>query len=256
MILDASGKLWNYMVRGVYNLDIPVKIPGFRKLKVLDVGSGYNPRLIADVMVNNVDVYEGKRTVTSRGRYYKSDIENLPFQNKSFDVAIANHVFEHLKQPHIAFREMNRVAKTVLIITPSAFREARGTDLDHYWFVFGERGKYIFEAIPPGFKGNPELRHEKLERYSLIVNELAIGEETVYYQKADDNALIEIRGAMDEARFLTNQEKYQQISQNNSVESTTSSKRNRLIFIVKSIVRRVIHLTRPKLDPKQYLLSE
>ncbi len=47
----------------------------------------------------------------ANARFVQGDIYHLPFEDASFDAAFANMVFEHLRQPLVALREMYRVLK-------------------------------------------------------------------------------------------------------------------------------------------------
>lgn len=44
-------------------------------------------------------------------RNVQAEAENIPFADDSFDIVHANHVFEHLANPHNAAQEVNRVLK-------------------------------------------------------------------------------------------------------------------------------------------------
>lgn len=248
------GRLWDYAVRDVYALDVPVEIPHFRGLRVVDVGSGYNPRLIADVMVNNVDIYEGKRTVKCARRYLTADIARLPFLDGAFDLAIANHVFEHLPDPQVAFQEMCRVARSVLIVTPSAYREARGTDDDHYWFVYGDSGELVFEAIPPGFRTDPALRQAGLARFEAVENDLVVGDETVYFRQTAHARVPLVAGAFDSERHVANQDLYRRRAAEGIVVHQRF--RKRAVFALKSVARRWIWTWRRPLDPTTYMRAD
>lgn len=255
MKTSITYKLIQYFFKNVYALDIPVEIHNYKQLKVLDVGSGFNPRLIADVMVNNVLVYDGKKTITEKGRFYTTDIEDLPFKNKSFDLAITSHVFEHLKRPDVAFKELNRVAKKVLIITPSSSREARGTDDDHYWFIYGSGGKYIFEAIPSKFRKNEDKRKIYLEKFRDFNNELAIENETVYFQDSLESTadIIKLIGEFDNERFENNYKRF--CIEQKSKKTMPKPIKVRIKIYLKSLLRKYILLTRTKLDPSEYLIK-
>jgi ubiquinone/menaquinone biosynthesis C-methylase UbiE len=42
---------------------------------------------------------------------YKCDIQNMPFENESFDVVICNHVLEHVPDDKKAMKEIQRILK-------------------------------------------------------------------------------------------------------------------------------------------------
>jgi len=47
-----------------------------------------------------------------KGVSYSVDITNLPFENGSYDVVIANHVLEHIDDDDAAIRETHRILKS------------------------------------------------------------------------------------------------------------------------------------------------
>lgn len=56
-------------------------------------------------------------------KFVEADFENLPFIDKAFDVAYSHHVVEHLDNPEKGLCEMQRVAKSGIIMCPSIFAE-------------------------------------------------------------------------------------------------------------------------------------
>lgn len=77
-------------------------------------------------------------------RFYNQRIDaQLPFKDKEFDVAHSRHVFEHLDNPAKACKEMMRVAKSGVIITPSIFAECAFGRSYHKWLVL-DRGGVLF----------------------------------------------------------------------------------------------------------------
>ena len=59
----------------------------------------------------------------------KSDIRNLPFKDKEFDLAIAEEVIEHLENPGDGLKELFRVAKKVIFTLPNI------PDEWHFWLT-------------------------------------------------------------------------------------------------------------------------
>lgn len=51
------------------------------------------------------------RSVAPAARLLRARGEALPFQNASFDAALARHVLEHLSEPDLAIRELHRVLR-------------------------------------------------------------------------------------------------------------------------------------------------
>lgn len=75
-----------------------------------------------------------------------------PFADKQFDLGLASHCLEDLRDPLPAVRELARVCRRVLVITPSRLLEqTMGIDhpaycgfYHHPWMVFGEKNRLVF----------------------------------------------------------------------------------------------------------------
>lgn len=60
--------------------------------------------------VTTVDISPGfYRHIDKRIAY--ADATRLPFEDKTFDMVIANHILEHIPEDHLAMKEMHRVLK-------------------------------------------------------------------------------------------------------------------------------------------------
>jgi len=116
---------------------------------VLDIGSGGDPFPYATVLAD-------RYLEPTRHRYevFKSDgkpviicdICALPFVDGTFDYVIASHVLEHVDDPTKACFELQRVAKSGYIETPtmmkdSLFSWAKGM---HKWHTFSQGNLLIF----------------------------------------------------------------------------------------------------------------
>ena len=85
------------------------------------------------------------------------DGQKWPFEDKQFDLGLCSHCLEDLRDPLPAVRELSRVCKRVLIITPSRLLEQTiGIDHPRYcgfyhhpWMVFQENNKLIFRRKTP-----------------------------------------------------------------------------------------------------------
>lgn len=73
-----------------------------------------------------------------------ADLLALPFADKSFDFAYSHHVFEHLSDPRRACREMCRIARAGVIITPSIFAELAFGRPYHRWLVIARGNTIVF----------------------------------------------------------------------------------------------------------------
>jgi len=89
------------------------------KLKLLDVGSG-NGYLkyfcdFGNIDWHGIEIWEERFKDCERLGYHMHwcdiDVEKLPFEDETFDVVVASHVMEHLKNREFALREMYRVLK-------------------------------------------------------------------------------------------------------------------------------------------------
>jgi SAM-dependent methyltransferase len=109
----------------------------------LDVGCGrgYLVNKIAaekKIKVVGIDISAPEKQNSVVGvSFIKQNIEELPFQDKSFDTVICTHTIEHLLNPLKAIVEIRRVArKRVIIIVPRQ-REYRYTfDLHIHFFPY------------------------------------------------------------------------------------------------------------------------
>ena len=103
-----------------------VTLPIARSARVLEVGAGDSPSPRADVLVDFAldprERWGGKITRDDRPLVV-ARAEALPFRNKSFDYAIAFHVFEHSEHPEAFLAELQRVASAGYIETPSFWWE-------------------------------------------------------------------------------------------------------------------------------------
>lgn len=86
---------------------------------ILDVGCGrgYWLNLISEktgLEISGCDLYDNVNL--KRGKYFKGNIENLPFDDNSFDIVTSHHTIEHVLHPEKAISELKRVTKKQLII--------------------------------------------------------------------------------------------------------------------------------------------
>jgi len=86
--------------------------------KIIDIGAndghdfgGWDRKNITSVDIDEYD-YEG---------FVKADASDLPFPDKSFDIALLAEIVEHTKNPIKVLSEAKRVAKKVIITVPYEF---------------------------------------------------------------------------------------------------------------------------------------
>jgi SAM-dependent methyltransferase len=98
-----------------------VKLPIDESALVLDVGSGGNPHPRADVLLDRLSGSEhrsGTPMLIDRAAVV-GDATRLPFKDKAFDFVIASHILEHMPNPVVFLKELQRVGKAGYIETPN-----------------------------------------------------------------------------------------------------------------------------------------
>lgn len=127
---------------------------------VLEVGSGHNPHVRADVLC---DRYLADDTHRSSGvnldrPFVVGDAANLPFRSGSFDSILSSHMIEHLPDPEGFFGEASRVARAGRFRAPSALREMILGDPQHVWSIsYDQDGGLVFVPKSEPLL-NPELQ--------------------------------------------------------------------------------------------------
>lgn len=126
--------------------------------KVLDAscGRGYLIKKIhnlgyyvtgSDIVINNIK--------KERLEIVRADINNLPFESKSFDTVICTHTLEHIRNHKKAIDELCRVTKKRLIIVIPCQREYKYTPDLHVNFI-----PYMYRFKE--FIGIPDAEYFKL----------------------------------------------------------------------------------------------
>lgn len=67
----------------------------------------------------------------------KADINNLPFDDRSFDIAVSGETLEHVQNPFRALQELFRVAREKVVITIPIGEYWMG-EITHQWEIHGE----------------------------------------------------------------------------------------------------------------------
>jgi SAM-dependent methyltransferase len=94
--------------------------------QVLDIGSGGDPFPYATVLTDRFleeSPYRRESLVKAGKPFLLSDIDALPFHDKSFDFVFCAHVLEVLEDPLKACAEIMRVGKRGFIETPTAGKD-------------------------------------------------------------------------------------------------------------------------------------
>jgi ubiquinone/menaquinone biosynthesis C-methylase UbiE len=116
------------IVRKISNLLEWRNIPTKAKDLVLDVGSGDNPHVRADILCDahllDSEERSGKYDLIIDGRpFVFADACKLPFRDKAFDFIICRHLLEHMDNPAALLEELMRVGKAGYIESPSSLME-------------------------------------------------------------------------------------------------------------------------------------
>lgn len=124
--------------------------------RIVDLGCGNCPvqgaTAAVDLHVDPVERALGHGERIEMGRFQARGIRfvnqridvPLPFGDKEFDFAYSAHVFEHLEDPATACREMMRIARAGVVITPSIFAEVAFGRSYHRWLVIDGDNQLCF----------------------------------------------------------------------------------------------------------------
>ncbi|MEX0928660.1 MAG: methyltransferase domain-containing protein [Balneolales bacterium] len=79
------------------------------------------------------------------------DIYNLPFNNKQFKTVLCSHTIEHVEDPELFFKELNRVGEKVSLVIPPLWDiSAVFNALEHKWIFLTFKKEH--ETLPPYVK--------------------------------------------------------------------------------------------------------
>ena len=112
---------------------------------VLEIGSGHNPKVRADVLCDKYlldDTERGGAIVADRP-FVVGDAEALPFRDGAFDYVICTHVLEHAQDVERFIAELQRVATAGYIETPSEVGEWLYGWEYHHWLVNQVDGRLV-----------------------------------------------------------------------------------------------------------------
>lgn len=113
---------------------------------IVDLGCGTNPLPQATVAVDKYiepihRIYGRGEQIDIAGierkgiKFIRADFEKLPFGDKEFDLAYSHHVIEHIEHPEEALKEMQRIARKGIIMSPSIFAESIYARTYHKWEI-------------------------------------------------------------------------------------------------------------------------
>ncbi|MEE8577961.1 MAG: class I SAM-dependent methyltransferase [candidate division Zixibacteria bacterium] len=168
---------------------------------VIDIGSGNNPILRADILVE-------KYVFSDRERYsglimdrpvVSADGARLPFRDKSIDFVHCSHVLEHVPDPAAFLDEIQRVGKRGIIVTPHGDYEKIDPRDQHLWYVWNQKerlilkqktrwneyreiSKYFFNII-----GNVREYWKLFDKYYELFNTIYLWEDKIDYEISGDS---------------------------------------------------------------------
>ena len=102
---------------------------------MLKIEAGGNPRLCSYALLNKLRIYQTYRLMLDERSYVVDNAKVLPFNNKTFDYAIASHILEHVRHPDKMLSEIRRISCKVCIITSSKHYDIRSHGEKHFGFV-------------------------------------------------------------------------------------------------------------------------
>jgi 2-polyprenyl-3-methyl-5-hydroxy-6-metoxy-1,4-benzoquinol methylase len=135
--------------------------------------------MATDISEKNIEVAKKlalKQEISNRIEFGIEDVENLSFENDSFDVVVADNILEHLPDIKKGFSEIKRVSrKNIIIALPTCLNACAFCLLggDVYWKITRKTPSAIFlgffkvllgiiffkKGINEGYGGNKQLPH-------------------------------------------------------------------------------------------------
>jgi len=118
----------------------------------LDVGSGANPLMVADVLCDrfpkDTQHRGGLPSLMYDKPFVQCDAHFLPFKDKVFDFVHCIHVLEHLEDPKKAYTELKRVGKSGYIETPTWLQENFFYSLRVHKWIISKRDNRLYYQKP------------------------------------------------------------------------------------------------------------
>lgn len=124
-----------------------------KEKKAIDIGcGGFMPIELAVKHACDIDKYASNllESLNWKGKFKEASVDNLPYKDKEFNIAICSEVIEHLRSKNSvlqAFNELNRISEKWIVTTPAVY----DIDPDHR-FHFGFNNHDLFKFIPKNVK--------------------------------------------------------------------------------------------------------
>ena len=151
-------------------------LPVGRRDLVIDVGSGSDPNMRADILCDFYPETDEERSAKlgiwiDRRPFVLCDIQKLPFRDKVIDYVLCTHLLEHVENPRQAVRELTRVGKKGRVETPSKLFECLYGWPFHQWMISQrEDGRILFERKDPGAHGLLPDSVKKSREFEALVS--------------------------------------------------------------------------------------
>lgn len=142
------------------------------ELYILDVGSGHSPHPSSDVLADAyLDNRERADDAVMDRPFIQADIENLPFEDNTFDFVNASQVVEHAENPYMAISELQRVSQSGQVDTPSYINEniMFGQSFHNYIMLSHSHSAYFVPSTRDDSIMHNIWERSKLFRFALQI---------------------------------------------------------------------------------------
>ena len=173
-VRDLESRYYRSRVDDHAIFDQMIRCRLFSCAQVLDAGAGrglrnrYDYRTIAGRVVG-IDLDPGVRTNPNVDVAVVGNLAALPFDDATFDLALSNYVFEHLRRPLVVLTELRRVLRDgahLIFHTPNRYHYVAMAALltpqrFHEWFN-ERRGCENADTFPTVYRANDRKTIEHL----------------------------------------------------------------------------------------------
>lgn len=106
---------------------------------LLNIGAGTKSTSMKSFLFGNfmadINMDINGEGVCNKNNVCYGNLMNIPYKNKHFSGVFASHVLEHVDNPKLALKEMNRVADKVYILVPLWWCLHTWFYWDHMWYI-------------------------------------------------------------------------------------------------------------------------